>query len=374
MTQNDKFNYIIDGQMLDFVLSKGMQLMKIHKKLVYHKEPWLKSYIEFNQNKKNEVYEVNPKNPDQFKANFFKLLNNAFYDKTLENVEDRCNIKFTFNHPETFLKKTAKINYKRPTRFSENCVALHMTNSSTKYDKFNYIGFVVLELSKLQMYDFVYNHIEKYLAPNYKIHYTDTDSVILEIKCKFKERIEDKMKLLAPMLSAGDLGKYRDETKENEAIKRFVVNKAKSYSIETVDRVSCHGICKHVCTTKCKHRCGPQCKDECRQNYETIKLCNHECNIPHEHNKLKVLPHSSYKHIHHDDYRDVVTGDRDDIYVDTVRIQSKNHHIYVRKQHKLALNTFDDKRYICSDGITTYPFGYTKKCGGCGEMLNLILD
>ena len=67
-----------------------------------------------------------------------------------------------------------------------------MSNSSTKYDKFNYIGFVVLELSKLQMYEFVYNYIEKYLAPNYKIHYTETDSVILEIICNFTELIEDK--------------------------------------------------------------------------------------------------------------------------------------------------------------------------------------
>ena len=146
MTQNDKFNYIIDGQMLEFVLGKGMQLLKMHKKLIYHKEPWLKSYIEFNQNKKNEQYadkdtgEPNP-NPDKFKANFFKLLNNSFYGKTLENVEDRCNIKFTFDK-ETFLKKTAKIYYKRSTEFSENCAALHMSNSTTTYDKFNYIGFV----------------------------------------------------------------------------------------------------------------------------------------------------------------------------------------------------------------------------------------
>ena len=142
MTQNDKFNYIIDGQMLDFVLGKGMRLLKVHKKLIYRKEPWLKSYIEFNQDKKNEVYTDNPTAPDKFKANFFKLLNNAFYGKTLENVEDRCNIKFVFDK-ESFLKKTAKINYKRSTEFSENCVALHMSNSTTKYDKYNYIGFVI---------------------------------------------------------------------------------------------------------------------------------------------------------------------------------------------------------------------------------------
>ena len=178
------------------------------------------------------------------------------------------------------------------------------------------------------------------------------------------------MKLLAPMLSMGELGKYRDETNKHEVIKRFVVNKAKSYSIETVDRVNCRDTCKHICHKKCTHRCSSYCKDECRQNYETSKLCNHECNIPHEQNKLKGVSKSSYKHIHHDDYKDVVTGVQGDIYVDTLRLQSKEHHIYIMKQRKLALNTFDDKRYISRDSVTTYPFGYTKYCG-CGEWLNL---
>ena len=89
-----------------------------------------------------------------------------------------------------------KINYRANSIFNENCAALHMTNSTIKYDKFNYIGFVVLELSKLQMYDFVYNHLDKQLSPNYKLHYTDTDSLFIEISCKHSEDVQDKIKLI----------------------------------------------------------------------------------------------------------------------------------------------------------------------------------
>ena len=142
--------------MLDVYLDQGMQIIKVHKKLVYQKSLWLKKYVEFNHNEKIKVQAVK----DWFKGDFFKILNNALYGKTLENVENHCKIKFVFDGG-LVAKKTAKINYKRHVIFNEDCVALHMTNSNTKYDKPSYIGFVILELSKLQMYDFVYNHVDR---------------------------------------------------------------------------------------------------------------------------------------------------------------------------------------------------------------------
>ena len=419
MTQSDKYNYIIDGQMLDFCLEQGMQLVKIHKKLVYQKSTWLKDYIEFNHNEKLKVQKLK----EWFKGDFFKLLNNAFYGKTLESVDKRCNIKFVFDR-EIFLKKVAKITYKKSTEFAENCVALHMSNSTTKYDKYNYIGFVVLELSKLVMYDFVYNYTMKHFGESAKLHYTDTDSVFLEITTKYNEDVKDKFNLLKDKLifteeEKGKLGKFQDEV-YGCSIKRFVVNKAKSYNYEKVklpdkscgknptfptfkiykpdeltetemsnlaellsrdnlfsqsELSNLSSGCGHVCNKDCKHACKPDnCGDECRQDTPSTKVCNHECGHVTENKKLKGVPKCSYEHVHHDDYRDVVTCAREDIYVDTMRLQSEKHHIYMQKQRKLALNTFDDKRYICGDSITTYPFGYTKRCEHCNVLLNLGHD
>ena len=310
-------------------------------------------------------------------------MNNSLYGKTLENVENHCKIQFVFDR-ERLLKKSAKINYRRSTIFNEDCAALHMTNSTIKYDKFNYICFVVLELSKLQMYDFVYNHVDKQLSPNYKIHYTYNDIIFLEIACKYNEDVKDKLKLIRCKLGRG-LRQFQDEAKGG-VIKSFVVNKAKSYNYEKLKRTagSCrkYGIvnkplgsvhvfdsgCNHVCNIMCVHKCDPSCvpkckhrcdeicncrhrcneycDDECRLDSPTTIVCNHVFDEVTEGKKLKGIPKSSYRHIHHKDYQHVVTGVQGDIYVETVRLKSKLHHMYMIKQRKLALNTLDDKRYI----------------------------
>jgi len=85
MTHGDKKNYIVEGRTLDFYLEQGMILKKIHRKLKYKKSDWLKPFIDFNVKKRMEY----PKNT--FGNFFFKLLNNAFYGKTLENVRKYCN-------------------------------------------------------------------------------------------------------------------------------------------------------------------------------------------------------------------------------------------------------------------------------------------
>ena len=96
--------------------------------------------------------------------------------------------------------------------------------------------------------------------------------------------------------------------------------------------------CKHKCDEicNCRHRCNENCDDECRLDSPTTIVCNHVCDEVTEGKKLKGIPKSSYRHIHYKDYQDVVTGSQGDIYVDTVRLKSKLHHIYMIKQIKLA--------------------------------------
>ena len=77
MTQNDKFNYIVKGRMLDFCLEQGMELIKIHKKLVYRKSYWLKEYIEFNQFEKIKVQDAKY----WFRGDFFKLHQVCFWER-----------------------------------------------------------------------------------------------------------------------------------------------------------------------------------------------------------------------------------------------------------------------------------------------------
>ena len=80
------------------------------------------------------------------------------------------------------------------------------------------------------MYDFVYNHVDKQLTSTYKIHYTDTDSLFLEIACKYNEDVKDKLKLIGCKLG-GKLEQFQGEAKGG-VIKSFVVKKAKSCNYE----------------------------------------------------------------------------------------------------------------------------------------------
>ena len=87
----DKVDYVIDGEMLDWYLASGLKLkdITIKQKLEYSKSEWLKPYIEFNIKKKKEAKAKG----DKFGDVFFKLMNKAFYGKTIEKVYNRQDVE-----------------------------------------------------------------------------------------------------------------------------------------------------------------------------------------------------------------------------------------------------------------------------------------
>ena len=93
----DKTNYITHYTNLKFYLQQGMVLKKIHRILQFKQSPWLKSYIDFNTEKRKYA------NSD-FEKDFFKLMNNSVFGKTMENLRNRMNVEFV-NDP----KKNEKI-------------------------------------------------------------------------------------------------------------------------------------------------------------------------------------------------------------------------------------------------------------------------
>ena len=87
----DKNDYVVDGEMLDWYFAGGLKLedITVKQKLEYSKSEWLKPYIEFNIQKRKEAKAKG----DKFGDVFFKLMNNAFYGKTIENVYNRQNVE-----------------------------------------------------------------------------------------------------------------------------------------------------------------------------------------------------------------------------------------------------------------------------------------
>ena len=72
--------------MLNFFVRRGMIVDKVHNIISFKQSRWLVIYINFNTQIKNQAV-------NDFEKDFRKLLNNAFYGKTMENVRNRLKIK-----------------------------------------------------------------------------------------------------------------------------------------------------------------------------------------------------------------------------------------------------------------------------------------
>ena len=161
-----------------------MKLTKIHRVLQFKQSNWMKKRIDFNTKKRvSATYD--------FEKNFFKLMINSVYGKTMENLRKRINVRFV-NNKKDFLKYTSRPTYVTHKLNNNSFAAIHEIKPVLILNKPIYVGFTVLDLSKWLMYDFHYNFIKKKISA--ELLFTDTDSLTYEIKsgnvykefCKWK--------------------------------------------------------------------------------------------------------------------------------------------------------------------------------------------
>ena len=170
----DKKKYVVHYRNLKQYLQLGLILKKIHRILEFEQSPWMKPYIDLNTEKRKQAQ-------DEFSKDFYKLMNNSVFGKTMENIRDRVDIKLVQTKAE-LLKLTSKPTLKTITRFSDNLIACHMKRVRLKFDKPIYIGMAVLDISKTLMYDFHYNTIKHKYQDKAQLLFTDTDSLCYHIK------------------------------------------------------------------------------------------------------------------------------------------------------------------------------------------------
>ena len=154
----------------------GLKITKVHRVLEFNQSPWLKQYIDFNTDKRK-----NAKNA--FEKDFFKLMNNSVFGKTMENLRKRVDVRLVTDEKK-LLKYVSKPRYVSSKIFNDNLVAVHKIKETLTLNRPAYLGMCILDLSKTLMYDFHYNYIKKKYGDKAKLLFTDTDSFTYEIEAE----------------------------------------------------------------------------------------------------------------------------------------------------------------------------------------------
>ena len=121
-----KEKYIIHYENLKQYLILGLKLVEIHRGIKFEESPWLKKYIDLNT-------DLRTKAKKDFEKDFFKLMNNSVFGKTMENIRNRVDIKLV-NNREKAEKLTAKPNFKHCNIFSENLISIHMKKKELTFN------------------------------------------------------------------------------------------------------------------------------------------------------------------------------------------------------------------------------------------------
>ena len=234
----DKVKYVIHIRALDQALKHGLVLEKIHRAIEFNQSDWMKGYIDFNTLLRTQAR-------NDFEKDFYKLMNNSVFGKTMKSVRKHRNIKLVTSK-EAYLKTVMKPNFKSGVFFGENLMGCEMGKIKVVMNKPVYLGKEILDLSKIiGMYEFHYD----YMIPNYgkklDLCYMDTDSLIYNIKTKdfykdiakdVKERFDTSGYLPNKPLPIGlnkkVIGLMKDEL-GGEIMEEFVTLRPKMYSYRT---------------------------------------------------------------------------------------------------------------------------------------------
>ncbi|XP_025832733.1 uncharacterized protein LOC112905137 [Agrilus planipennis] len=243
---------------------------------------------------------------NEFEKNLFKLMNNAVFGKTMENIRKRSVVKLA------------------ATIFNENLVAIELNKTEVYFNKPIYVGMSILDLAKTTIYDFHCEYTLPEFGEDCSVLYTDTDSLIYEIRNKDIYEVIQRdchtrfdtsdypqdNKYNIPQVNKKVLGMMKDEF-NGVPVELFTVNNSNAIRTEI-------GLTK----------------------------------------KIKGIKRSVIKRvITLDDFVECVDNFKTK-YISQNLIRSEKHAVFSITQDKIALNPHDDKRYLIKGSYETFPWGH----------------
>ena len=171
---NDKNYYPIHICALKQALNHRLKLKMVHSVISFSQGAWLKPYIDRNT-------EFRMKANNDFEKDSFKLLNNSFYGKPIENVRKHRDIRLV-NNKNRRSKIASEPNYNGTKYISEDFVIMELKKLDVYMNKPLYVGQAILDHSKMLMYEFWYDYLQPKYNNKIELSYTDTDSLIMYVE------------------------------------------------------------------------------------------------------------------------------------------------------------------------------------------------
>ena len=328
-----KKRYVIHIRELAQALDDGLVLERIHRAIEFNQSAWMHKYINFNTKLRTEA-------KNDFEKDFYKLMNNAVFGKTMENICKHRDIKLV-NNEEAYLQAVMGPNFKSGTLFGPNLMGYEIGKIKVVMNKPVYLGQAILDLSKTVMYEFHYNYMKrKYSDNKLKLCYMDTDSLIYEIETDdfykdiagdIENRFDTSDYILDRPLPVGQNKKVISWMKDElggEIMKEFITLRPKmyAYKVGSLESKKCKGIKKCVVQ----------------------------------------------KTISFEDYRSCLFNGEAS-YRSQLMFRSLKHEVRTLEVNMLALSRDDNKR-MTIDGIASYVRGHwATRVGPLGKKFNLYI-
>ena len=156
--QTNKEYYIVHYRNLKFYIRMGTIICKVHRIISFDQSPWLEKYIDYNTKKRGQA-------DSDFKKDYHKKLICSFFRKTMEDVRNRIKIEFVKNADERkILRYQSRLDFDGIHKSYQDYDSYTFQSNVIKMEKPIYLGFVILELLKLLMYETYYDNLQKYFG------------------------------------------------------------------------------------------------------------------------------------------------------------------------------------------------------------------
>ena len=237
----DKEKYVVHYKNLQFYLRQGMRLKKVHGVMGFDQETWMEPYIRMNTGFRKQA-------KSDFETDFYKLMNHSVFGKTIENLRNRTDVKIARAWEADKIRKLiSSPSFDRFTIFGNDMAGIRMHKTKLELNKPVYTVVTILDNSKILMYCFYYDHLLPRYGENCDLIYTDSDSLILDIKTDdlYADMYEDawmydtsnydKDHRLYNLINKEALGKMKDDC-AGVAIDEAVAIRSKMYSVEKANK------------------------------------------------------------------------------------------------------------------------------------------